>query len=215
MNGNERHLRNVVLHQTPSELELDMQRQREIAGRARHRSQTRIALGLVAGILTVGTVVAVLHSTPVGSRLGLDDPAAKVERRFDSTTFKPDKDAKPELMVTQNYGGHEILLRNDAELSDNNIIGIVKPGLVVVVIRGTGNVYASMGDETTDEGKKRGIWDQIVGEVQVYDKVGSEYFPRVDKDGKPVVAKDAIVAGHFLGSLPQKGESLAGSNPTP
>lgn len=216
MNGNERHLRSVSLHPEPSDVERDLQKGQDELQRNRLSFTRKAIFGVAASVLTVGTLVAVIRSSPAGSYFeGWNDPYAKASDWFDAPSFEPRKDAKPKVMVTHVHGGDEILLRSDAELGDN-VVGITKPGVTVVALIGSGKLYPTYGNETNENGVKEGIWYEIIGKVPLYDKVGSEYFPRLDESGEPVEAEHVIVAANFLDEVHQEdtaGLQFAQPNP--
>lgn len=145
-------------------------------------------LKVSAGAVAVGAVSATLGCKEVVGEL-------KSGRSFEKLENTPET-----LMVTQKFGNYNILLRSDANLSEDSIVGMTKPGFALIVSEGRGVTYP---DSDFNEGiveykgEKRGVW-YIANEVPLYEDVGGELFAKNDELGNQIVVKNAIIAGNFL-----------------
>lgn len=146
-------------------------------------------IGLVGALVAVNTD-AVVPISKTGEQL------MRLKNVNDKPHFEELSGVKPNQIKIHVHGDDEIQVRSDAVLGDNSILGITKPGLVVTGVEGTGNLYPADLYETIQNGQKRGFWYRI-DEIPIFEKIGDEYFPKLDDKGKPVIARDAYIAAHF------------------
>lgn len=118
----------------------------------------------------------------------------------DSRDFEKLEGVRETLKITQKFGSYDVIVRSDADLSDDSKMGITAPGIALIVTEGRGVTYpdSEYNRGIVDyKGEKRGVW-YLVNEVPLYERIGDELFPRKDKYGNQIIAKNAIIAENFL-----------------